>query len=325
MVIAPEHPFVERLTTPEQTDGGPGLLREGGATRAISTAPIWPRKRRAFSPAPTRSIRSTARRSRFGWPITCSISYGTGAIMAVPAHDDARLEFAKQFDLPIITVVDPGESSGVGRQGEGHATRGVKLRAGRTEVAFIADGTAINSGPYNGLTTPEFKKKIAEDLTEGHRPRGGQLQAPRLALQPAAFLGRAVPDLARVGRRRQPTGRDSRAGAGRSAAGPAGEMKFDAKHDEPDAAVGQGPGRLALCHARRKALQARDEHDAAMGRLVLVLPAIPRSEERPRPWSIRKSKRRGCRSIFTSAGRSMPCCTCSTPDSGTRCSSIAAT
>ena len=74
------------------------------------------------------------------------ISYGTGAIMAVPAHDTRDFEFAKKFDLPIGAVVDPGDAAGAPRE---------DLLAGR--VAFTADGMAINSGPYNGLSTAEFK------------------------------------------------------------------------------------------------------------------------------------------------------------------------
>ena len=44
------------------------------------------------------------------------ISYGTGAIMAVPAHDTRDFEFAQQFDLPIVAVVDPGAASDVDRE-----------------------------------------------------------------------------------------------------------------------------------------------------------------------------------------------------------------
>ena len=103
------------------------------------------------------------------------------------------------------------------------------------------------------------------------------------------------------------------------------KMAFDAKHDEPTPPLDKAPADWLYVDARRKTIQARDEHDAAMGRLVLVLPAVPRSEEQQGPGRSARSSRRGCRSICTSAGRSTPCCTCSTPASGTRCSSTAAT
>jgi leucyl-tRNA synthetase len=79
-------------------------------------------------------------------------SYGTGAIMAVPAHDTRDFEFAQKFNLPIIQVVEPP--------------------AGKSWQGFTDDGTAINSGFLNGLSTPEAKKKITEWLESkklGHR------------------------------------------------------------------------------------------------------------------------------------------------------------
>ncbi len=76
------------------------------------------------------------------------ISYGTGAIMAVPAHDTRDWDFAKKFDLPIIEVVAGGEDV---------------QKAAYTECAT---GTLVNSDFLNGLSVEEAKKKIQEWLTE---------------------------------------------------------------------------------------------------------------------------------------------------------------
>ena len=81
------------------------------------------------------------------------MSYGTGAIMAVPAHDDRDWAFAKVFDLPIIEVIAGGNVQ---------------------EAAFtdVATGTLVNSEFLNGLSVAEAKKKIIEFLTEkgiGHQ------------------------------------------------------------------------------------------------------------------------------------------------------------
>src|SRR5262249_26976953 len=74
------------------------------------------------------------------------ISYGTGAIMAVPAHDDRDNEFAEQLGLPIRLVVQAPE--------------------GNTDKCFTGDGIAINSPLIDGLPTPEAKSKITAWLKE---------------------------------------------------------------------------------------------------------------------------------------------------------------
>ena len=110
--------------------------------------------------------------------------YGTGAIMAVPAHDQRDLDFARAFGLPVRVVVqtdlpDPAET--------GQATPG--------------DGALVNSGPLDGLSKAEAIAAITEILAEqGPGPGRGQLPAARLAAVAAAVLGRADPD--RVLRRR---------------------------------------------------------------------------------------------------------------------------
>jgi leucyl-tRNA synthetase len=70
------------------------------------------------------------------------IGYGTGAIMGVPGHDMRDLEFAQALGLPVVPVVRPPE--------------GVEPADG---IGYVGDGTAVNSGPIDGLPTPEAKKK----------------------------------------------------------------------------------------------------------------------------------------------------------------------
>jgi len=79
------------------------------------------------------------------------MTYGTGAIMAVPAHDDRDWEFAKKFNLPVIQVVE-------GREGPVDVN----------EAAFtdVASGQMINSGFLNGLSVEEAKERIKDFLTE---------------------------------------------------------------------------------------------------------------------------------------------------------------
>ncbi|MDD7739146.1 MAG: leucine--tRNA ligase [Lachnospiraceae bacterium] len=77
------------------------------------------------------------------------MSYGTGAIMAVPAHDERDWEFAKKFNMPIIEVVAGGDVQ----------------NAAFTDVAT---GTLVNSGFLNGLEVADAKKKILEWLEENH-------------------------------------------------------------------------------------------------------------------------------------------------------------
>ncbi len=67
-------------------------------------------------------------------------SYGTGAIMAVPAHDERDWEFAKKFNLPIIDVISGGDGSGV----------------------YTGDGALINSGEFTGMQSQEAKEKITQ-------------------------------------------------------------------------------------------------------------------------------------------------------------------
>ncbi|WP_417739715.1 leucine--tRNA ligase [Rosistilla oblonga] len=150
MVIAPEHPFVDRLTTDDQKAEVEAYC-QAAANKSDRERQEDKEKSGVFTG-------SYAINPVNGQPTPVWISdyvlihYGTGAIMAVPAHDERDFEFAKKFDLPITPVVDPGEV---------HEERDQVLAG---EACFAGHGNAINSGPYNGVPTADFKQKISEAL-----------------------------------------------------------------------------------------------------------------------------------------------------------------
>jgi leucyl-tRNA synthetase len=79
------------------------------------------------------------------------MEYGTGAIMAVPAHDQRDLDFAREHDAPVRVVVQP---------------EGGDLDAETMTEAYTDEGITVNSGPYDGLTSSRTKEQITADLAE---------------------------------------------------------------------------------------------------------------------------------------------------------------
>ena len=79
------------------------------------------------------------------------MGYGTGAIMAVPAHDERDFDFATKFGLDIIPVVDPGNPD---------------IDVNNLKEAFVAEGTMINSGKFDGMNNREAIKKVIEGVEE---------------------------------------------------------------------------------------------------------------------------------------------------------------
>ncbi len=82
--------------------------------------------------------------------------YGTGAIMAVPAHDERDFAFATTYGLPIRTVVRPTQE---------WLDKTTSTLDSLSE-AYTEDGLAVNSGPFDGMTTAEFKREITAWLEE---------------------------------------------------------------------------------------------------------------------------------------------------------------
>ncbi|TWT57643.1 Leucine--tRNA ligase [Thalassoglobus neptunius] len=144
MVIAPEHQLVDTIVTDDKRSEVEEYRRRSALKSDLDRTDLAKEKTGVFTGAyainPVNGEKT---------PIWIAdyvlISYGTGAIMAVPAHDERDLEFAQTFDLPVIEVVDSGSDD-------------------VENIGFTGQGTAINSGDYNGTPTQQFKEKITQDL-----------------------------------------------------------------------------------------------------------------------------------------------------------------
>ena len=146
MVIAPEHPLVESLTTDGQRDAIRGYCEAASRKSDLDRTDLGREKTGVFTG------------SFVIHPLTCQpvpvwvadyvlATYGTGAIMAVPAHDDRDFEFAQTFGLEVVRVVEPAN---------GAAAAGDSL--------FTGAGRAIASGPYTGLAPEECCARVSQDL-----------------------------------------------------------------------------------------------------------------------------------------------------------------
>jgi leucyl-tRNA synthetase len=151
MVLAPEHPLVDSITTPEQRAAVDEYRRKASLKSDLDRTDLAKDKSGVFTGG--YAINPVNGEQVPVWIADYVLmSYGTGAIMAVPAHDERDWEFAKTFNIPIKTVVAPANS------------KSADFAAEPTEV-FTELGVGVNSGPYNGLPTAEFKAKITADLT----------------------------------------------------------------------------------------------------------------------------------------------------------------
>ena len=166
MVVAPEHPIVERITTPEQRAAVHAYREQASRKSDLDRTDLAKEKTGVFSGAYALNPVNGER-----VPIWIAdyvlISYGTGAIMAVPGHDLRDWEFAVTYGIPVIEVVQPPanyEPSREERETVDRAQAQGLQPLGFQGMPFSGEGTAVNSADYNGLTTAEFKQRITSDL-----------------------------------------------------------------------------------------------------------------------------------------------------------------
>ena len=136
MVLAPEHPLVEQLTTEEYRGAVAAYQEQSRRQSEIERLSTEKEKSGVFTGA--RAVNPV---NGAEIPIWISdyvlMGYGTGAIMAVPAHDERDFQFATKFTLPIVEVIAPPEGA-----------------QGILDEAYTGDGFLVNSGEFDGMAAP---------------------------------------------------------------------------------------------------------------------------------------------------------------------------
>ena len=155
MVIAPEHPLVPVITTASQSEAITAYIENAKRKSDLERAELSKEKTgvrtgaKAINPVNGAEI-----------PIWIAdyvlMSYGTGAIMAVPAHDTRDFEFAQAFDLEIVQVID--DNGAAEKDSEGHLLE-----------AYTGSGNLINSGEQSGKDSETAKKAVVQKLAAEDR------------------------------------------------------------------------------------------------------------------------------------------------------------
>ncbi len=306
MVLAPEHPLVDaahdrRASAPRST-----RIASRPRARASSSAPSWRRTRPASSPARTRSTRSTSeqdpdldRRLR-----ARELRHRRDHGRARARRARLRVRADASACRSIRTVQPPADFDGNGayarrRRRDQHRLPRRPQRRAKPRPTMIAWLEARSASASAASTTSCATGCSRASATGASRSRSCTIRstASRTDCEPTP----------------------------RSAGACCRSSTTSSRRGSPEGPLANADRLARDVTTRRQAYAPRDEHDAAVGRLVLVLPALS-SIRTTTSGSVdpASSRSTGCRSISTSAAPSTPCCTCSTRASGTRCCSTRA-
>ena len=144
-VLAPEHELVDAIVSPEQAEAVANYKHQASLKSDLALYRPCQGKKQEFGRVLMPSTLSMVKKSQSGLPTMFLLATGTGAVMAVPAHDQRDWEFAKQFGLPIVEVLEGGNVE---------------------EAAYTEDGLHVNSDFLDGLNKEDAIAKIVAWLEE---------------------------------------------------------------------------------------------------------------------------------------------------------------
>ena len=148
MVLAPEHPLVGKVTTPDRRAEVEAYVEQARRQTEVERMSTEREKTGVFTGAYCQNLLSG--KAVPIWTADYALAwYGTGAVMGVPAHDHRDFEFALKFSIPVTTVVAPPDWDGSG-----------------LKEAYVEPGTMVNSGQFDGLPSEEGKQAISQFVEE---------------------------------------------------------------------------------------------------------------------------------------------------------------
>ncbi len=148
LLLAPEHPLLNKITTSEYRTSVDRYVEQAKQTTDIERESMSREKTGVFTGAYAKNPLSGERIQIWVADYVLA-SYGTGAVMAVPAHDQRDFEFAQKYNIPKKLVIQNKDAS---------------LEVEKLEQAYSEYGTMVNSGEFNGLNSAEGMIRVAEKL-----------------------------------------------------------------------------------------------------------------------------------------------------------------
>lgn len=176
LVVAPEYKDIEKLTTPEQKEAVEEY--RANARKMTEIERLSTERVKTGVPLGTHAINPFTGEEFPLWTADYAlVEYGTGAVMAVPTHDERDFDFAKKYNLPLKTVIVPENSchpelvSGSDQQTSAVSGDGEILKQVQNDkepsAAYVDPGVLVNSGEFNGMKNEDAKKAITEKAVKG--------------------------------------------------------------------------------------------------------------------------------------------------------------
>ncbi len=178
MSLAPEHPLAMELATPDHASAVAAFIEKIKKTERIKRTADDFEKEGVFTGSYCINPLTKARMPIFLANFVL-MDYGTGAVMAVPTHDQRDFEFAKKYDLPMKVVIQPADAV---------------LDSATMEQAFTDAGVMVNSGRFDGMPSDAAKEAIADYLqAEGQGAKTVNFRLRDWGISRQRYWGNPIP------------------------------------------------------------------------------------------------------------------------------------